>query len=81
VGDEPVRPASLPNLLQDLYREGLGIPCSELRAEWAAQRIRDLSLTTALLHMLVRPRTTIRTLIEEFEYPGSSGNDVAGGCR
>jgi len=46
-----------------------GIPCSELRAEWAAQRIKDLSLKTALLHMLVRPRTTIRTLIEEFEYP------------
>ena len=46
-----------------------GIPCSELRAEWAAQRIKDLSLKTALLHMFVRPRTTIRTLIEEFEYP------------
>jgi protoporphyrinogen oxidase len=46
-----------------------GIPCSELRAEWAAQRIKDLSLKTALLHMLVRPRTTITTLIEEFEYP------------
>jgi protoporphyrinogen oxidase len=46
-----------------------GIPCSELRAEWAAQRIKDLSLKTALLHMFVRPRTTVRTLIEEFEYP------------
>jgi protoporphyrinogen oxidase len=46
-----------------------GIPCSELRAEWAAQRIKDLSLRTALLHMFVRPGTTIQTLIEEFEYP------------
>jgi protoporphyrinogen oxidase len=46
-----------------------GIPCSELRAEWAAQRIKDLSLKTALLHMLLRPPTTITTLIEEFEYP------------
>jgi len=46
-----------------------GIPCSELRAEWAAQRIKDLSLKTALLHLLVRPTTTIRTLIDEFEYP------------
>jgi protoporphyrinogen oxidase len=46
-----------------------GIPCSELRAEWAAQRIKDLSLKTALLHVLVRPRTTITTLIEEFQYP------------
>ena len=25
-----------------------GIPCSELRAEWAAQRIKDLSLRTAV---------------------------------
>jgi protoporphyrinogen oxidase len=46
-----------------------GIPCSELRAEWAAQRIKDLSLKTALLHMFIRPRATVRTLIEEFEYP------------
>ena len=46
-----------------------GIPCSELRAEWAAQRIKDLSLRTALLHMFVRPRANIRTLIEEFDYP------------
>jgi len=46
-----------------------GIPCSELRAEWAAQRIKDLSLRTALLNMLVRPQRTIKTLIEEFEYP------------
>jgi protoporphyrinogen oxidase len=46
-----------------------GIPCSELRAEWAAQRIKNLSLKTALLHMFVRPHTTVRTLIEEFDYP------------
>jgi len=46
-----------------------GIPCTELKAEWAAQRIKGLSLRTALLSMFVRPRTTIKTLIEEFEYP------------
>jgi protoporphyrinogen oxidase len=46
-----------------------GIPCSELKAEWAAQRIKDLSLRTVLLRMYLRPRTTIRTLIEEFHYP------------
>lgn len=46
-----------------------GIPCSELRAEWAAQRIKNLSLKAALLHMFIRPRTTIQSLIEEFEYP------------
>ncbi|MGH7805798.1 MAG: FAD-dependent oxidoreductase, partial [Candidatus Binatia bacterium] len=46
-----------------------GIPCSELKAEWAAQRIKDLSLRTALLNMIVTPKRTIRTLIEEFDYP------------
>jgi protoporphyrinogen oxidase len=46
-----------------------GISCSELKAEWAAQRIKDLSLTTALLHMVLRSRGKIKTLIEEFDYP------------
>jgi protoporphyrinogen oxidase len=46
-----------------------GIPCSELKAEWAAQRIKDLSLKTALLNMFVKPKTTIKTLIEAFDYP------------
>jgi protoporphyrinogen oxidase len=46
-----------------------GISCSELKAEWAAQRIKDLSLKTALLSMFVKPKTTIKTLIEEFDYP------------
>ena len=46
-----------------------GIPCSELKAEWAAQRIKDLSLRTALLAMFVKRKKTIRTLIEEFHYP------------
>lgn len=46
-----------------------GIPCSELKAEWAAQRIKDLSLKTALFNTIVKPRDTIKTLIDEFEYP------------
>jgi protoporphyrinogen oxidase len=46
-----------------------GIPCSELKAEWAAQRIKDLSLKTALLNMFVKSKKTIKTLIEEFQYP------------
>jgi len=46
-----------------------GIPCSELKAEWAAQRIKDLSLRTAVLNMIVKPKKTIKTLIEEFDYP------------
>jgi protoporphyrinogen oxidase len=46
-----------------------GIPCSELKAEWAAQRIKDLSLKTAIVSMFLKPKNTIKTLIEEFEYP------------
>ena len=46
-----------------------GISCSELKAEWAAQRIKDLSLKTAVLNMFFKPRKTIKTLIEEFHYP------------
>jgi protoporphyrinogen oxidase len=46
-----------------------GISCSELKAEWAAQRIKDLSLRTALLNMFLQSKKTIKTLIEEFDYP------------
>lgn len=46
-----------------------GISCSELKAEWAAQRIKDLSLKAALLSMFLKPKKTIKTLIEEFDYP------------
>jgi protoporphyrinogen oxidase len=46
-----------------------GVPCSELKAEWAAQRIKDLSLKTAVLNMFARGTTSIKTLIEEFDYP------------
>lgn len=46
-----------------------GIPCSELKAEWAAQRIKNLSLKSALMSMFIRPGDSITTLIEEFHYP------------
>ena len=46
-----------------------GIPCSELKAEWAVQRIRNLSLRSAVLQMYRKPHRPIRTLIEEFRYP------------
>ncbi|MHB8864946.1 MAG: NAD(P)/FAD-dependent oxidoreductase [Pirellulaceae bacterium] len=46
-----------------------GIPCHRLRAEWAAQRIKDLSLKSALAHMFLRSTKSIRTLIGEFDYP------------
>ncbi|WP_447982985.1 NAD(P)/FAD-dependent oxidoreductase [Nitrospira sp. Nam74] len=46
-----------------------GISCGELKGEWAAQRIKDLSLRTVFLRMLGTERRTIRSLIEEFAYP------------
>lgn len=47
-----------------------GIPTSEIRAEWAAQRIKGLSLFEAVRNALFKPRNQdIKTLIEEFHYP------------
>jgi protoporphyrinogen oxidase len=47
-----------------------GIPCSEIRAEWAAQRIKGLSLTSAVMNAVVKPRhSRVKSLIEQFEYP------------
>ena len=46
-----------------------GIPCSELRAEWAAQRIKGLSLKTVFRNMIMKTGRKVTTLIEEFEYP------------
>jgi protoporphyrinogen oxidase len=46
-----------------------GVSCSELRAEWAAQRIKGLSFATALRSMFWKSRQEIRTLVEQFHYP------------
>jgi protoporphyrinogen oxidase len=46
-----------------------GVPGSEIRAEWAAQRIRNFSLVKAALSILQVRRQHVTTLIEEFRYP------------
>jgi protoporphyrinogen oxidase len=46
-----------------------GIPGSEIRSQWAAQRIKDFSLATAVRAMLGLNRKHVTTLIEEFKYP------------
>ncbi len=48
-----------------------GIPCTEIRAEWAAQRIQGLSLARAILTAtsLNKRSTKIKSLIDEFRYP------------
>jgi protoporphyrinogen oxidase/predicted dehydrogenase len=52
------------------YTEKLwGIPGSEIRSLWAAQRIKNFSLGKAMLSMLGLTREHVTTLIEEFQYP------------
>lgn len=47
-----------------------GIPCTEIQAEWAAQRIKGLSLTSALRNAFFKSRGPhVKSLIEQFEYP------------
>jgi protoporphyrinogen oxidase len=52
-----------------------GMSCKEISADWAAQRIKGLSLTTAALNALLprrRPRAhgdVVKTLIDTFRYP------------
>jgi len=51
-----------------------GIPCTEISADWATQRIKNLSLGEALRNALLGARQTqrgqvITSLIEQFHYP------------
>jgi protoporphyrinogen oxidase len=48
-----------------------GVPASEIRADWAAQRIKNLSLGKAVARALMprRNRKDVTSLIEEFHYP------------
>ena len=48
-----------------------GVPADELQADWAAQRIKNLSLFSAVVNSLMpkRNQTDITSLIEEFQYP------------
>jgi predicted dehydrogenase/protoporphyrinogen oxidase len=46
-----------------------GVPGSEIRSQWAAQRIKNFSLGQAVLTMVGMRRQQVTTLIEEFRYP------------
>ncbi|MDI9358837.1 MAG: NAD(P)/FAD-dependent oxidoreductase [Phycisphaerales bacterium] len=57
-----------------------GVPCTEISADWAAQRIKGLSLFSAVLNAFVKPKKkksnkdgqkdkVIKTLIDSFRYP------------
>jgi protoporphyrinogen oxidase len=60
-----------------------GIPCTEIRAEWAAQRIQNLSLAKAILSAasMNRRSTKIKTLIHEFRYPRLGPGQMWELCR
>jgi protoporphyrinogen oxidase len=60
-----------------------GIPCTEIRAEWAAQRIQGLSLARAILSATAMQKrsTTIKTLIHEFQYPRLGPGQMWELCR
>ncbi len=67
------------NIFFKTYTEKVwGMPCSEISADWAAQRIKGLSLLSAVMNALFpRKKGTpgakqgeiIKTLIDTFEYP------------
>src|SRR5579863_4769210 len=48
-----------------------GVPVSQMPADWAAQRVKNLDLGKAVLNALLpkRNQKDITTLIEEFQYP------------
>jgi protoporphyrinogen oxidase len=60
-----------------------GIPCTEIRAEWAAQRIQGLSLARAILTAtsLNRRSDKIKSLIDEFRYPRLGPGQMWEECR
>ena len=46
-----------------------GVPTSEIRAEWAAQRIRTLSFARVVRATLLRDGAEVHSLIDRFHYP------------
>ena len=60
-----------------------GIPCNEIRAEWAAQRIQGLSLERAILNAasLTRRASAIKSLLHEFRYPRLGPGQMWEVCR
>jgi len=60
-----------------------GHPGSEMGADWAAQRIKNLSLASAIVNALTprRNQKDITSLIEEFEYPRLGPGMMWEACR
>ncbi|MBX2932111.1 MAG: NAD(P)/FAD-dependent oxidoreductase [Chitinophagaceae bacterium] len=63
-----------------------GISCRDISADWAAQRIKGLSLTSAIKNALFKPKVTdknaiIKTLIDSFRYPKKGPGMMWETCR
>jgi protoporphyrinogen oxidase len=60
-----------------------GIPCTEIRAEWAAQRIQGLSLARAILAAspINKRPNAIKSLIHRFQYPRLGPGQMWEACR
>jgi protoporphyrinogen oxidase len=63
---------------RDYTEKVWGVPCHEISAEWGAQRVKGLSVTTALMHAArsafrnneeIRQKEIETSLIERFLYP------------
>lgn len=63
---------------KDYTEKVWGVPCTEIAADWGAQRIKELSVTRALLHAIksifkseksIEQKNTDTSLIEQFMYP------------
>jgi len=59
------------NIFFKTYTEKVwGIPCKEIQADWAAQRIKSLSLSKLILNSFGFMRKgQVTTLIDQFQYP------------
>jgi protoporphyrinogen oxidase len=46
-----------------------GIPCTEIGAEWASQRIKGLDFSEVIKNSLGLKKNTVKTLVSEFDFP------------
>jgi protoporphyrinogen oxidase len=60
-----------------------GVPATTIKADWAAQRIKNLSLSKAVLNAVLpkRNQKDITSLIEEFQYPKHGPGMMWERCR
>jgi protoporphyrinogen oxidase len=61
-----------------------GLPATSIQADWAAQRIKNLSLGRAVLHAVIPQRrrgNQITSLIEQFHYPRLGPGMMWEACR